>query len=250
MATASTSKTFKQCVTCGIKESDQVKLVYCSLCASEKHVRTFYCSKACQKKDWKAGHKMQHRTTKAMSKMITEMSGIEAIGPATKWKSRNDLVCTTDRSDTKSGYMGLVLLGRKYSKIRKDEKAARKFMQAISSAPDRYEAYEGLGNTYADVINYREAIKAFIHVVKLSEEGSYAWNCSLNFILAHTAIDKWRNMDADASKNSDILHASTAFPPISPEDAPAWLSDRKELLRMVMISAKKSSEEGLFLVKC
>jgi hypothetical protein len=44
----------KACATCG---EDEIHLHLCKGCWARDGMRFYYCSKECQTKDWKAGHK-------------------------------------------------------------------------------------------------------------------------------------------------------------------------------------------------
>ncbi|KAK7034080.1 hypothetical protein VNI00_012511 [Paramarasmius palmivorus] len=51
----------EECRTCSKTDSKESKLFRCSLCSSEKRSRSaLYCSKECQRVDWKARHKEEH----------------------------------------------------------------------------------------------------------------------------------------------------------------------------------------------
>ncbi|ESK94176.1 hypothetical protein Moror_8376 [Moniliophthora roreri MCA 2997] len=57
----STFTVLEKCRTCGKLENEESKLFRCSKCSTERRSRSaLYCSKDCQRADWKARHKEEH----------------------------------------------------------------------------------------------------------------------------------------------------------------------------------------------
>jgi tetratricopeptide (TPR) repeat protein len=163
-ANNNSSKSWKACWTCGARENDGsgTELLRCAKCKESKIATpAYYCSKDCQKKDWKR-HKQYHRS-------IQEKKDNATAGGFSRLTKEAEDALNDMTYEPETDYDKLILTACRYNSEGNYKRERRSLEKAIKLQPELPIAHHNLAIVHCSSKNYKQAIDGYLETMRLVE---------------------------------------------------------------------------------